>query len=156
LWAHFSFQGLRIRHSQRRAHARPVFTALKSRFKGVPLVAASQPLRRANAPHLQYRGYPSIICAHTSRWSLGIRHSQRRAHARPVLPPSRAHSRGCPLWRFRSRVSVPTRPTVDTAAILRPCVHALAVGGLGSCIISVGRTHGRCFCPQEPFSRGCR
>ena len=84
-------------HSQRRAHARPIFPPSRALFKGVPLVAASKPWRRSNAPHRRYRGHPYIVCAHTSCERLGIMHSQRRAHARPIFPPSRAPFKGVPL-----------------------------------------------------------
>ena len=57
----------------------------------------SRPGRRPNAPHRQCRGSPYTFHAHTSCVRLGVRHLQRRAHARPISPPSRAHLKGLAL-----------------------------------------------------------
>ena len=76
-----------------------------------------------------------------------------RAHGR-LYRPREPHRRGSPMWSFHSHRGVPTRPTVDTAALHTLCGPTRAVASSGSGILSVGRAHGRLHRPQEPLDGG--
>ena len=76
-----------------------------------------------------------------------------RAHGR-LYRPREPHRRGSPMWSFHRHRGVPTRPTVDTAALHTLCGPTRAVASSGSGILSVGRAHGRLHRPQEPLDGG--
>ena len=118
-------------------------------------MVVSQPPRRSNAPHRRYRGFSHTVWAHTSCGKLWVRHSQRRARARPSSPPSRAPRRGCPMWRFHSHRGVPTRPTVINAAsqALYGVIQPLSSSVSG--ILNVGRTQAPISPPSRAHRRGC-
>ena len=118
-------------------------------------MVVSQPPRRSNAPHRRYRGFAHTVWAHTSCGKLWVRHSQRRARARPSSPPSRAPRRGCPMWRFHSHRGAPTRPTVINAAsqALYGVIQPLPCSVSG--ILNVGRTQAPISPPSRAHRRGC-